>query len=209
LLISQSFTPDLISKKTNISDSSSSYDSLSDLELMRLLQNGEEAFLEVYKRYWKKLYIYAHNLLDDKQVCEDVIQDVFVDFWTKKDKVLISNLSHYLHQSVKFKIFNVFRNGKISKKHIDRINVIKFANSTEESLNFKELENSLHNLLSQLPNRCREIFYASRYENLSHVEIAKKFNISNQTVKNQVSKALKHLRDSFDTLSVICLALFV
>ena len=193
----------MISKKLNTSENLSDYNTLSDIELMRLLQNGEEAFLEVYKRYWEKLYVYAYNLLDDKQVCEDVIQDVFVDFWSKKDKVLISNLSHYLYQSVKFKIFNVFRNGKIAKKHIERINVIKFVNSTEESLNFQELENSLHNLLSQLPNRCREIFYASRYENLSHVEISKKYNISNQTVKNQVSKALKHLRDSFDGLSIL------
>ncbi|MEQ6120857.1 RNA polymerase sigma-70 factor [Reichenbachiella sp. MALMAid0571] len=198
----------MIPKKTNTSESPSNYNTLTDIELMRLLQNGEEAFLEVYKRYWDKLYIYAHNLLDDKQICEDVIQDVFVDFWAKKDKVLISNLSHYLYQSVKFKIFNVFRNGKIAKKHIDRINVIKFVNNTEESLNFKELEHSLHNLLSQLPDRCREIFYASRYENLSHQEISKKFNITNQTVKNQVSKALRHLRDSFDSISILCFALF-
>lgn len=176
---------------------------------MSLINQGDDAFLEVYKRYWQKLFVYAYNLLDDRQACEDVIQDVFTTFWTKKDKVSISNLSHYLYQAVKFQIFNLFRNGKIAKKHVDRMKVIEFVNSTEDSLNLKELEDSLEKLLSELPDRCREIFYASRFENLSYAEISKKFNISNQTVKNQVSKALKHLKGAMETIAMLSVALFL
>lgn len=203
------YYPLLISKKIHTVSAPFDYNKLSDMELMSIINKGDEAFLEVYKRYWQKLYVYAYNLLEDRQACEDVIQDVFTTFWTKKDKVSISNLSHYLYQAVKFQIFNLFRNGKIAKKHVDRMKVIEFVNSTEESLNLKELENSLEGLLAQLPDRCREIFYASRFENLSNAEISEKFNISNQTVKNQVSKALKHLKDSMDTIAVLYLILFI
>lgn len=199
----------MISKKIQKLSESFDYKKLSDAELMGLINKGDDAFLEVYKRYWKKLYSHAYNLLEDKQACEDVIQDVFTTFWTKKDKVAISNLSHYLYQAVKFQIFNLFRNGKIAQKHIDRIKVIEFVNSTEDSLNLKELEESLQGLLAQLPDRCREIFHASRFENLSHAEISEKFNISNQTVKNQVSKALKHLKESMETIAILSIAFFL
>lgn len=198
-----------MSKKLLKISQSFDYNKLSDAQLMGLINQGDEAFLEVYKRYWKKLYLLAYSLLEDKQACEDVIQDVFTTFWTKKDKVAISNLSHYLYQAVKFQIFNLFRNGKIAQKHIDRIKVIEFVNSTEDSLNLKELEDSLQGLMSQLPDRCREIFYASRFENLSYAEISEKFNISNQTVKNQVSKALKHLKDSMETIAMLSIAFFL
>ena len=198
-----------MSKKLLKISQSFDYNKLSDAQLMGLINQGDEAFLEVYKRYWKKLYLHAYSLLEDKQACEDVIQDVFTTFWTKKDKVAISNLSHYLYQAVKFQIFNLFRNGKIAQKHIDRIKVIEFVNSTEDSLNLKELEDSLQGLMSQLPDRCREIFYASRFENLSCAEISEKFNISNQTVKNQVSKALKHLKDSMETIAMLSIAFFL
>jgi RNA polymerase sigma-70 factor (family 1) len=199
----------VISGKLHKLRESFDYKKLSDKELMAIINRGDDAFLEVYKRYWKKLYLHAYNLLEDKQASEDVIQDVFTTFWTKKDKVAISNLSHYLYQAVKFQIFNLFRNGKIAQKHIDRIKVTEFVNSTEDSLNLKELEESLQGLLSQLPDRCREIFYASRFENLSHAEISDKFKISNQTVKNQVSKALKHLKGSMDTIAVLSIAFFL
>ncbi|MEQ9289985.1 MAG: RNA polymerase sigma-70 factor [Cyclobacteriaceae bacterium] len=197
----------MIPKDLHKAGRSFDYNKLSDDELMRLISKGEDAFYEVYKRYWQKLFVYAYNLLEDRAVCEDIIQDIFTDFWKKKDKIAIANLSHYLYQSVKFQVFNVFRNGKIAKKHVERMRVVQFVNSTEESLNLKELENVLHDLLSQLPDRCREIFYASRFENLSYAEISEKFNISNQTVKNQISTALKHLRDSLDAITLISLAL--
>ena len=185
------------------------YSEISDDKLLTLIKKAEQAaFLEIYQRYWSSLYRYAYNVINNHQVCEDIIQEIFLDLWSRKNEVLIANLKAYLYKSVKFQIFKYLRHNEVEKKHLSLLNKVQFVNQTEDYINLEDLEKMLDKSISKLPAKCREIFYLSRFEQKSYQEIADKLNISTQTVKNQVSKALKFIRGSINSLTVLLTFIF-
>lgn len=187
------------------------FDKQNEEKLLASIKNDEQAFSIIYDRYWSKLFHYALNVLEDKTVCEDIVQEVFVSLWQKSDSLKIDNLSAYLFQSVKFQIFNYLRNGKIAQRHLERITFLQSHNDTEEHLVAKELESELTRLIDRLPERCRQIFLLSRFEHRSNQEIALQLGLSVQTVKNQITKALAFLRDEIpaDVSFALLLLLFL
>ncbi|MCL4547738.1 MAG: RNA polymerase sigma-70 factor [Bacteroidetes bacterium] len=171
---------------------------LSEKGLLESVKKDERtAFKELYRRYWSKLYIYAYNVLKDKNTCEDIIQEVFTDLWLRRKNLQIENLSAFLYKAVKFQIFKQFRQKKLIERHTEQFEDFISEHRVEESVEYKELNKRIENLTAQLPEQRRIIFRMSRNEELSNKEIAKKLNLSVQTVKNQISHALKSIRDSF------------
>lgn len=169
-----------------------------DLELFNLVQMDDKAaFKEIYKRYWSKLYIYSYNVLREKEICEDIIQEIFIDLWMRRNAVQISNLSAYLYQSVKNKIFNHFRHNKYKKLLLERLNMFIEKMDLCESYEVQEFFNQVDSDINNLPQQRKMIFRLSRNEDLSNKEIADDLGISIQTVKNQISQALKTLRKRF------------
>lgn len=168
-----------------------------DLELLNLIQMDDKAaFKELYKRYWSKLYVYAYNVLKEKDICEDIIQEIFVNLWERRNDVQIINISAYLYQSLKYKIFNHFRNSKYKRQLLERLNIFVEKMDISNSYEIYELTERVENIISKLPEQRRKIFRLSRNENFSNKEIAQKLGISIQTVKNQISQTLKTLRES-------------
>ncbi|NJD23226.1 MAG: RNA polymerase sigma-70 factor [Melioribacter sp.] len=177
---------------------------ISDEGLIRSIKNKDGlAFKEVFKRYWQKLYIYAFNVLRDKDLCEDIIQEVFTDLWMRKDRSDITNLSAYLYKAVKFQIFKQFRQKKLIINHSEQFDDFMSEHRVDELIEYKELQNRVENLISELPEQRRIIFQLSRNEELSNKEIASKLNISLQTVKNQITTALKSIRKSIKILTTL------
>lgn len=156
-------------------------------------------FKDAYLNNWDNLYIYAYNILQDKKVCEDIIQDIYLKLWRNREKLQeIDNLSGYLFQATRFQIYRRFRDKKVVLLDITSFNNLLHNNTTEEILNKCETETHINKCIEKLPLRCKEIFKLSRNENLAHKEIAKKLDISTQTVKNQISKALSQLRTNLE-----------
>ena len=94
------------------------------------------------------------------------------------------------------------RAGRISQKHLQLMNLIIASNELEEEFDAKELQEKLDESIASLPARCREVFYLSRFECLPNREIASRLKISNKTVENQITKALKILHTSVDKLAL-------
>ena len=185
------------------------YSDDSDQDLLNAMkQDDSQSFNEIYKRYWKGLFTFANNILEDQGACEDIVQDIFTQLYLKRKEVFITNLKSYLFQAVKFQAIKHLRRNKLHQRHIDRLDIIKFANQTEQSIDFKELDFFIKDSLLQLQDRCGQIFRMSRYEYLSHEQIAEKLGISTQTVKNQITKALNHLRANLDNIVTITLVFF-
>jgi len=162
------------------------------LEMLRL--DYEWALKEIFSRYHLRLFRLAFGVLQDEDLAKDLVQDLFIDLWYRRQNSNIKELSHYLTRAIKFQVLKQLRNGKLREYHLKMIQNVKFANETEESLNFQELESSLQKALDELPLRCKEVFVLSRFENLSHKEIAARLNISTKTVEVQITKALAQLR---------------
>lgn len=171
----------------------------SDNELLGSLALGDvRAFRKIYDRYADRLYIYAHNIIKDKSICEDAIQNLFMDIWHKRSNLCILNLSSYLFRAVKFQIFKHFRNQKLSDADLTRLNIVDAAMNTSGKIEYEDLQKAIDNCLAKLPKRCRQIFVMSRYHHKSNREISDELDISIQAVKNQMSKGIKFIRKNLE-----------
>ncbi|MFS4454933.1 RNA polymerase sigma-70 factor [Maribacter sp. 2304DJ31-5] len=167
----------------------------SDKELLLLMGNGRmDAFEQIYARYAGDMLLYAINVLGKKEICEDLIQNIFLNLWLKRNTIVITNLSGYLFKAVKYQIFNHLRNQKISFENLKRLDIIDISMNISKSMEYDELEKAVKNCVTQLPKRCRQIFVLSRYQYKTNKEIAEELGISIQAVKNQISKALSTIR---------------
>mgnify|MGYP001795280805 CR=1 FL=1 len=167
----------------------------SDQELIKLLKKDDARALDqVFNRYWETLFRLAENVLLDENASKDIVQEIFINLWERRHQVTIDNLRAYLTQAVKYQVATYLRRGKFTDRHQEQLASLAFANQTEEIVHFNELEKNILDLLTNLPERCREVFYLSRFQGLNNREIAEQLNISIRTVETQISKALKFLR---------------
>lgn len=164
--------------------------------LKRIASDDIKAFEAIYQNQSGKMLSYAINILEDKAVCEDIIQNIFIDLWSKRKEHNIQNLEGYLFRAVKFQVFKHFRDYKFSNADLIRLNLVEVSVATSKTLEYSELEQAINDSVSKLPPRCKEIFELSRFQHKSHQEIADTLNISLQAVKNQVSKALTTIREN-------------
>jgi RNA polymerase sigma-70 factor (family 1) len=174
------------------------YDTLDDWELIDLLtSNDRGAFTEIYNRYWKKLFAIAANKINDLDEAEEIVQDIFVSLWNRRENLYItSNLGSYLAVSVKYRVIKALEKYSHAQKYSDYSkNVISIVdNSTEEWLEFEELRAKLSEFVAELPQKCQLVFRLSRESGFSQKRIAEELEISEKTVEAHLTKALKTLR---------------
>ena len=174
------------------------YRILTDKELIGKLSSGDaEAFQEIYDRYADAMYGSAFNILRDKHTCMDLVQEVFEWFWSHKEHLEVNNCKAYLITAVKFKTSNYIRNNRVPRKFFDELSSLDLENtadSEEALLEVKQLMAFIKKSSESLPARCREIFQLSRFGELSNKEIALKLGVSEKTVENQITIALKKLK---------------
>jgi len=182
----------------------------SDEALVEMLRDDNAwALKEIFDRHNLRLYHLAANILHDSELAKDIVQDVFIDIWNRRHTSHIQQLSGYMLRAVKFQVLNQLRNGKIREHHLKTVQQTVFVNQTEEAINFQETEHALKESLNQLPPRCRQIFFLSRFEYLSNKEISTRLNISSKTVEVQITKALAFLRANLEkSISILIASLF-
>lgn len=181
---------------------------LTDLELVEMISKDNTlAFEMIYNRYSKGMFLFAMNIFKKKDICEDIVQSVFIDFWSNRKHKEIKNLKPYLFQSVKFQVFKQMRNQKMSNEDLTRLNIVDGAMNSAQKLEFDELEDLIEDLVGKLPPRCQQIFILSRFHDKSNKEIAEELGVSIQAVKNQISKALKLLKDDLHSEAAIVIFL--
>src|SRR5689334_9131033 len=98
-----------------------SYDSLTDIELSRLIPHDDGVFDEVYERYWSTLYRYTYNVLRDQEACFDIVQEVYVWFWEHRKNIEVDSIKGYLLAAAKYKVANYIRHNKVKQSFYDRI----------------------------------------------------------------------------------------
>jgi RNA polymerase sigma-70 factor (family 1) len=193
------------------------YRSYSESELTDLLKSGDRAaFAEIYNRYWQVLIDAAYQRLKSVEAAEEVVQDVFVSFFLRRKEInLNSTLEAYLKTALKYKVYNVYRSQQvhynhlgsiISENHIDPV-------MPDAVLEAKELKARIRAVADKMPDKCREVFLLSRFEHLSHKDIADRMGISVSTVKKHITKAMNIMRTEFKghqiDLFTICMFIYI
>ncbi len=173
------------------------YSAYTDQELVALLKEGNRnAFAEIFDRYNKLLYNHVYNKLRDEEGSRDLVQDVFVILWEKREIVQNINLAGYLFTMSKNKILNLLSHHKIVSNYASSIQnyVQQHTEMADELIREKQLTAIIEAEINALPPRMRAVFILSRREHLSNKEIAQQLNLSEHTVADQIKKSLKTLR---------------
>jgi len=175
-----------------------------DQEVLRAISNGDkQAFRQVFNSCYESLCHYAFTILKDMDEAEDTVQAVFLKIWESRTQLDIRhNLRSYLFRTVYHKCINQLEHRVVKLKYQDHGRRERSADVQLPEVFTDELEENIKKAIGKLPPQCRNVFLLSRYEELRYAEIAKRLNISVNTVENQVSKALKILRSELKNIFV-------
>jgi RNA polymerase sigma-70 factor (family 1) len=183
------------------------YSLLNDFELINLLKAGEEAaFRVIYDRHWQRLYTMAYHRLNDSLEAEEIVQDIFCNFWRKRDTIeLTKSLDHYFAVAVKFEVINhLARRARMAKNKNEYATSRSEAdNSFLSKLDYKEMKQQLTAMIGSLPEKCRIVFQLRHEQGYSLRQIAEELKISEKTVEAHLSKARKTLRGTLNLLWII------
>lgn len=177
---------------------------------LNLVEWDVHTFEQLYDRYYPSLCLFANKYLGDLDLSRSLVQELFVDLWLKREKLTVS------HDSVKYYLFKAVGNRSINylrelKKAVSLSAVPEYRLNSpfEDKLEEAELNARLNRAISELPEKCREVFLLCRFEGLKYGQVAEKLNISVKTVEMQMGIALKKIRDKLSDLQVIKLMMCI
>lgn len=162
-------------------------------------ENDQEALRQIFAIYFPRLNNFACKVIKDEIISQDIVQDVFVKFWETRQSITNINIEGYLFRMVKNKCLDYIRHLKIvENNHFDYSNTAKyeelyridFIGDEPYILIEKELLEEIDNVISSLPEKCKEVFILSRVKGLKNKEIAEKLNINIKNVERHITKAL-------------------
>ena len=164
--------------------------------LDNLITLDEITFEKLFKSNFKGLCLFALRFVKDYDVAKEITQDAFISLWEKRDTIDLSRqVKSYLATAIRNKSFNYLRDNKKFNNEIqDFERIVEPDYKSNDLLENKELKAEITRAIDELPEKCREVFMLSRFENKKYQEIADKLQISIKTVEAQMSKALQHMR---------------
>ena len=184
-------------------------DVIEDKVLVRRLRSGDkDAFRSLYERYYPLFFSFAHRMLKDEHMAEDLIQNVFLKIWVcranlNEDK----NFRNYLLVSIRNEVYQYFRHAFRIDSESPCPDVIDGSMNVETAISAKELERKIAGVIAGMPHRRREIFNMSRYEKLSNREIAQRLGLSVRTVDKHIENALADIRKNIPVSILVLIML--
>ena len=187
-------------------------DQTDDIELFLKLREGDErAFQTLFRKYYSALCHYARQFLNDSELAEETVQDMFVKIWEKRALLNIeTSVKHYFFRSIRNLCLNQIQHEKIKKQYASKV-LESSPQDIDPSHFYLEVDliQRIEKSIDALPPKRREIFRLSREQGLKYKEIADTLNISVKTVEAQMGLALKHLRHELKDFSNYLMTLFI
>lgn len=185
---------------------------IKDQTLVIQLKGGSQlAFKQLFDRYTPRIYRFAISYLKSDPDAEELVQDVFLKLWEKRETLDESqNIRAYIFKIAINSIYNLSKR-KNYKQVYNEFVKNNFTQGNEFTWNevvYNELVDSLNLHIDKMPAQRRDIFLMSRKDGLSNQEIAKNLNISLRTVENQIYRSVSYLREQLKPNSVFLLLLY-
>jgi len=183
-----------------------------DSKIIRRYKIGDaEAFDTIYRTYSKKMFHFALGLVKDPEISRDLVQEVFVNIWEKREQVDPDlNFDNYVFTITYNSIRKFFRKKSIETKVMDHLvkNSPEVIDNTDGILIYNELLELASKAIETLPPKRKKVYKLSRQEGMKIKEIAGKLDISPRTAENHLAKALKFLKEELASISLIMLVFF-
>jgi RNA polymerase sigma-70 factor (family 1) len=166
--------------------------------LLQKIQNGDQnGFKEFYHMQFFKLYQFAFSFVHSKEIAEEIVNDVFLSLWQKRNTLnTINNIQVYLFVLVKNASLNHLRKNRMPMPvSVDDLCVDHFPLVADPELlvTQRELQKQIREAIEQLPARCRLVFKLVKEDGLSYKEVASILDLSVKTIDSQLCIALKKL----------------
>jgi len=177
--------------------------------MLKISQGDEQSFTRIFDRYYLVLCYYADQFIHDTDESRSLVQQVFVDLWMKRNKIVIQqSIKAYLYKTVKNQALDYLKHKNVESKYLNKVqsdSEVFDTNLIEEA----ELNTRITSAIDNLPEKCREIFVLCRFDELHYRDIASRLGISIKTVEMQMGIALKKLRSQLTEHQNILLMLYV
>lgn len=159
-----------------------------------LKQGSKTAFDHIFKTYWEFAYLSAYKRLQDEDAAKDIAQDLFISLWERREHLEIENLSGWIYTSVRYKVINYLKSVSIDSRYHNQLGKLMDDHYIYHAMDKEDTAVIFEYVVRDLPERMRQIYELSRKQEKTIDEIAAELQISTQTVKNQLSAALKIVR---------------
>ena len=174
-----------------------------------------ESVEQLFRQYYKVLRVYAFRFVNDWDIAEDVVQDVFVALWNKRTDIEFDGaVKAYLFKAVYNKSLNILSSKKYTEEESveqfsDQIEALQILeNNQENSLFMKELQSEIETFIETLPTQVKKVFILSRSYGLKIKEISVQLDLSPKTVEKYLTRALLELRTHLKNKDLMSLLFF-
>lgn len=164
--------------------------------LENLREGSVHAFEQIFGRHWAPLYRVAKLKLRSHDEAEEVLQHIFSRLWEKRQSVLITNLTYYLHTALRNRILNMIRDKIPQEKYWNyyRTFIPQHEDVTDQLVAFDDLHDAVELAVSHLPEKSRQVFRLSKFEGRTNAEIASLLHVSEKAIEYHLTKSLRALR---------------
>ena len=181
-------------------------------------ENFDLTYKALFRRYYPSLIFYATRLVGEEEA-EDVVQDVFVELWKRKDRIEIGEqIQAFLYRAVYTRALNVLKHRNVEDGYCTAMEEINRRraefyqpdnNEVIRRIEDRELRNEIYQAINELPDKCKEVFKLSYLHEMKNKEIADVMGVSLRTVEAHMYKALKFLRNRLGHLWFLFLLFFI
>lgn len=173
-------------------------------------------FHSLFQQFFQPLVVYAYRHVNDWQVSEDIVQDVFMSLWIKKSEIdFDAPMRPYLYRATYNKSVN-YLNTALAQFQVslpesvdDLLTQEILSYNQHDMLLLKEISQEIDLAIETLPLQCRKVFRLSRDKNMKNKEIASLLHISEKAVEKHITKALNHIRQHLMKMDLLSLLLYL
>jgi RNA polymerase sigma-70 factor (family 1) len=173
-----------------------------DLHFQGLKKGDDSAYRDLFNRFFPLLISAAYRILHNEDDAKDVVQNVFVNIYSRREYLQVTELKFYLMRAVKNECLNYLRSKNRLRMHHEAYSQSIEDISDHDLLEHAEHEERIYSAIRSLPLQCQKVFTMSRLEHRNNQEIAQELGVSIRTVETHISNALKSLRRQLSIISI-------
>ena len=177
---------------------------IADKDAWKEIQKGSKILFEgIFRKYYQMLCAFAISKLKDGELAEEIVQEVFVKLWDKREDLDVSNFKSYLFSSVNNTILNHFKHQQVRREHATEMKAVQDEAVEDSEVEYNELQLKINGLIAEMPDGRQRVFKLVKIEGKKYKEVAEELGISVKTVENQMGSALKFLREHLKEFFVL------